>query len=173
MHAKARRAGNALANDMTILVAYHSRNGHTGRMAKEIARRCGADVDAIRELQSNADSLWGRWRTHWQTVTRAQPMLHQARLNPGKYDLVVIGAPFLWLGLAPAVRSYVSQYRSRFKQVAFFCAEGAEANQRAFAELERLCGKRPVATFSVRREGLPPIAHNESLTDFMSELKPE
>lgn len=158
---------------MKILVVYYSRNGHTGRMAKEIARRCGADVDAIRELQSDDDSFWSRWRTRWQTVTHAQPTLHMARFNPAKYDLVIIGTPLSRMGLAPAVRSYVAQQRDRIKQVAFFCVEGAEADQRAFSELERVCGKRPVATFCVRREGLPPIAHNDSLTDFMNELGPE
>jgi hypothetical protein len=42
-----------------------------------------------------------------------------------------------------------------------------------FAALEQLCGKQPVATFSVARKGLPPAAHREGLTDFLNEISPQ
>jgi flavodoxin len=157
---------------MKILVVYFSRNGHTGRMAKEIARRCGADVEEIREAQSDA-SWWARWRTGWQTLVRAESLIRHPQRNPAKYDLVIIGAPASHLGIAPAVRSYIGQYRDRFNQVAFFCAEGSDANQRAFAELSRICGKPPVAAFSVDRKGLPPVAHKDGLTDSMNDISPQ
>lgn len=156
---------------MKILVVYFSHNGQTGRMAKEIARRCGADIEAIREMESG-DSWWGQWRSRWQTLVHAKPPIRQPLRNPARYDLVIIGAPVWRLGMAPVLRSYVCLYRERFKQVAFFCAEGGDASQRAFAELGRLCGKQPAATFSVQKKGLPPVAHKEGLTDFMSDISP-
>lgn len=157
---------------MKILVIYSSRNGHTGRMAKEIARRCGADLEAIREAQSDT-SLWARWRIGWLTLVGAESLIRHPQRNPAKYDLVIIGAPASHLGMAPAVRAYVSQYCDRFKQVAFFCAEGSDANQRIFAELGHLCGKRLAAIFSVDRKGLPPAAHKDGLTDFMHDISPQ
>lgn len=104
---------------MKVLVVYFSRDGHTERMAKAIARRCEADLERIRE----------------------------------------------------SVRSYIDQFRDRFRQVAFFCAEGDADAQRGFDALTRLCGQRPVATFEVERKGLPPVAHNRGLTDFMDSMR--
>ncbi len=157
---------------MKILVVYFSRNGHTARMAKEVARRCGADLDAIQERDSGATG-WARWRVGWQMLVRANPPILQPRRNPRRYDLVIIGAPGTRLGVAPAVRTYVSQYRDCFNRVAFFCAEGPDADERVFAELTRICGKIPEAIFRVRRKGLPPAAHKDGLTDFMNDLRVE
>ena len=39
---------------MKTLVVYFSRTGHTARIAKEIARRCEADIDAVQVVD------WGR-----------------------------------------------------------------------------------------------------------------
>lgn len=157
---------------MKILVVYFSRDGHTGRMAKEIARRCGADLEAIREIHGG-EGVWARWHARWMTLVHATPLIQRPQRNPARYDLVIIGSPASRLGIPPAVRTYVSRYHERFRQVAFFCAEGSGANQRVFAALERLCGKPPAATFSVARKGLPPVAHREVLTDFMNEISPQ
>jgi len=151
---------------MKILVVYFSRTGHTGRMAKEIARRCEADIEAIQEL-SRDDSWWAGWRARWQAMCRADVQIQRPSRNPARYDLVIIGAPVGKTGVAAPVRSYVRQYQERFRQVAFFCAEGGDADQRGFDELARLCARQPVATFAVDRKGLPPSAHREGLTDFM------
>jgi flavodoxin len=155
--------------NMKILVVYFSRDGQTGRMAKEIAKQCGADVEAIRELHAGKGAL-ARWRSHWQTLVRASPAIWHPRRNPARYELFIIGSPASRLGVAPAIRSYLGQYRDSLRQVAFFCAEGSGANERIFAMLEKLCGMPPAAIFSVDRKGLPPVAHREVLTDFMSEI---
>ncbi|MCZ4315665.1 flavodoxin [Comamonadaceae bacterium G21597-S1] len=157
---------------MKILVVYFSRNGHTARMAKEIARRCGADLEAIQPMH-DGDGAWARWRERWQSLVRATPQIRHPQRNPARYELLVIGSPASRLGIAPAVRAYVTRYRDRIRHVAFFCAEGSGAETPVFATLERLCGKRPVATFSVARKGLPPVAHRESLTDFMNDISPQ
>ena len=157
---------------MKILVIYFSRNGHTERMAKEIARRCGADLEAIHEMHVG-DGMWARWRERWQTLVQATPQIRHPQRNPARYELIIIGSPSSRLGIAPAVLAYVLRYRERFPHVAFFCAEGSGADQRVFATLERLCGKPPAATFSVARKGLPPVAHREGLTDFMNEISPQ
>jgi flavodoxin len=155
---------------MKILVVYFSRDGHTERMAKAIARRCDADVEQIREA-AGGDSWLRGWRSCWQAMTHANPPIVRPTRNPARYELVIIGAPVGRLGIAPPVRTYVEMCRERFSQVAFFCAEGGTVGQRGFAELGRLCGQQPVATFDVDRKGLPPVAHQRGLTDFMDSMR--
>jgi len=157
---------------MKILVVYHCKTGHTHRMAREIARRCGADLDAIHEVHDGT-SLWARWRARWQALRGGEAPIRRPVRNPARYDLVIIGSPILKAGVAPAVRSYVRQFGARFKQVAFFSAEGGAAAQRGFGELTRLCGREPVASFAVdaERSRLPPAAHREGLSDFMHSMQ--
>lgn len=155
---------------MKTLVVYFSHTGHGARLAREIARQCQADVDAIREVDTPVG--WrALLRSRWRTLVRAEPAIQRPTRNPARYDLVVIGAPVSKLGLAPPVRSYVRQFAGRFKQVAFFCAEGEGADDaRLFAELGRLCGKQPVATFAAERKNLPPAAHSEGVSGFLDNM---
>lgn len=154
---------------MKVLVVYFSRDGHAERMAKAIARRCAADLERIQELAPD-DSWLPGLRSSWRSLTRANPPIVRPSRNPARYELVIIGGPATRLGIAPPVRSYVELCRDRLKQVAFFCAEGDADARRGFDELSRLCGQRPLATFEVERKGLPPVAHNQGLTDFVDLL---
>lgn len=159
-----------LPTPMKTLVVYFCHNGHTTRMAREIAKRCDGDLEPIRELQGGRAWRDGP-RRYWQMLVRAEPPIKHPLHNPARYDLVVIGTPVWQLGVPPPMRSYVRQYGDRFTQVAFFCVEGGVSEERGFVALGRLCGRQPVATFAVARKGLPPAAHKEGLTDFMDRMR--
>jgi menaquinone-dependent protoporphyrinogen IX oxidase len=154
---------------MKTLVVYFSRNGQTPRLAREIARRCNGDMDVIEE-QYDPASLSGRCRTIWDALRKADAPIRKPARNPGRYDLVIIGSPAASMGVPPPVRTYLHQYAGRIRQVAFFCAEGGADDQRNFAELSRLCGKLPLATFAVERKNLPAIAHMEGVSGFMDNM---
>ena len=124
---------------MKTLVTYFSRTGQTERVAKEIAKRCDGHVDAIYP-QHSSESWLGAWRSGWQALVQAEPPIKRPLRNPAAYDLVIIGVPVWRVGLAAPVRLYVREYSSRFKQMAFFCAEGRGTETSGFAELARLCG---------------------------------
>lgn len=155
---------------MKTLVTYFSCTGQTARIAREIATRCDAHLDTIHP-QRQDDSWFATWCDNWQALTRAEPPIQRPVRNPGLYDLVVIGVPIWRVGPAPPVRSYVRQYSDRFKQIAFFCAEGHGPDARGFAELSQLCGKRPVATFAVARKRLPTVACRKQLFDFVDSVR--
>lgn len=155
---------------MKTLVTYFSRTGQTARVAKEIAKRCDGHVDAICP-QHSADSWLGAWRSGWQALMQAEPPIQRPLRNPAAYDLVIIGVPVWRVGLAAPVRSYVRQYAPRFKEVAFFCAEGRGAEASGFAELARLCGKKPIAVFNVARKHLPTAAHRKDVFDFVESVR--
>ena len=155
---------------MKTLVTYFSATGQTRRVAQEIAKRCGGDLDPIYMAQ-HIDSRWARWHAGWHALVRAAPPIRKPSRNPALYDLVIIGAPVSRFGLAPPVRSYVRQYADRFKHVAFFCAEGNFDDAPGFAELSKLCGKRPMATFAVARKHLPVAAHIKDLVDFVDSVR--
>lgn len=57
---------------------------------------------------------------------------------------------FCWIESRP-VRTYCTEYKDRFKRVAFFCTEYS-TDDNPFYEMESLCGKKPVATLRLRRK---------------------
>lgn len=154
---------------MKTLVVYFSRSGHTRQLATEIAARCAADLEAIREAKSR-EGFVGYWRSAWDAIRRATPPINPALHNPAGYDLVIIGTPVWNFGLAPPVRTYAQQHAAQFRQVAFFCTEGGSGDQKAFAELSRICGKKPIATFALTEKQLPELAHKEPLRNFMARI---
>lgn len=155
---------------MKILVTSFSRTGQTTRIAREIARQCDAHLDVV-QVPFQEDSWLAPWRYQWQTLVRAEPPIQRPGRNPGNYDLVVVGVPISPVGPAPPIRSYLRQYASRIRQIAFFCAEGSGVDERGFAELGRLYGKPPVATFTVARKSLPTMASRKQLIDFVDSIR--
>ncbi len=156
---------------MRTLVVYFSRTGHTRQLAEEIAGRCGADVDEIRESRSRR-GLWGYLQSGWEALHRAAPPVRPAGKAPSEYELVVIGTPVWNFSLAGPVRSYARQHAGEFKRVAFFCTEGGSGDARAFAELSEICGKAPLATVAVTEKQLPASAHAAPVEQFVSRLVP-
>jgi flavodoxin len=154
---------------MRTLVVFYSRSGHTQQVAREIAARCGADLEPIHESRSRR-GLWGYLRSSWEALIHAAPPISPSIKDPGRYDLVVIGTPIWNFGLAAPVRAYAQRYSDRFKRVAFFCTEGGSGDARAFAELSRICGQEPVATFALTERQLPKPAHTGPLSEFLEHL---
>jgi len=156
---------------MKTLVVYFSRSGHTEQVAGEIARRCSADLETIREARDRT-GVWGYCRAAWDALVRAAPPVLAPVRDPAQYDLVVIGTPIWNFQLAPPVRSYAKQQAARFKQVAFFCTEGGSGDKNAFDELSRICGKSPISTMVVTESQLPEPAHSQRLQGFVAQLVP-
>lgn len=155
---------------MKTLVVYHARGSHTERLAREIARRCRADLERIRESGPGADGPWGMLRAAWQSARGATPAIRPPACRPADYELVVIGLPAWRWGLPAPLRSYLGQQRGRFPDVAFFCTDGAADEQRLFDEVQRLCGRPPRATMVVQADDFDPPAHLQPLRRFVTRL---
>ena len=114
---------------MKTLVVYYSRTGHTEHLAQEIARRCHADLDRIRDPDgADRGGLWGYLRSAWQAACGATPAIRPTTRDPGGYDLVVIGTPVWNWHLAAPVRSYARRHAGRFRRVALFCTEAGSGD---------------------------------------------
>ena len=151
------------------LVAFYSLSGNTRRIADEIRRTTGADIEEIGEPKPR-QGLPGAVRALFDAVTRRTPPILVGEHNPADYDLLVIGGP-VWAGRAASpVRTYAKRYGSRAPHVAFFCTEGGRGAEAAFADLQELCGRAPEATLVVDSEHLPEIEHHVALNVFASQI---
>ena len=88
------------------LIVFHSRTGHTKRVAQALARRLDADLDEIRIVQP-LDGIAGYAMCAIEAVAGLTPALRPMRHDPAAYELVVIGAPVWFWSLASPVRSWL------------------------------------------------------------------
>ncbi len=149
-----------------ILVVCYSRTGHTRSLAEAIAERCEADVEWIQDRDPRL-GLKGYLRSAAQALWHRTPWIQPPRRSPSDYSLVIIGTP-VWAGcLASPVRSYVEHYGDRCRRVAFFATCGGKDADKAFADLQRLLGKRPLATVVVQDRRVNSSETARALEPFM------
>lgn len=156
---------------MSILIVFYSRSGHTRQIATELAARCGADLEEIREAKSR-EGIWGYCRSALQALTGTLPGIQKPANNPASYDVVIIGTPVWVQRPAPPVQAYLRQTAASLKQVAFFCTLGGSGEQQAFDQMGRQCGHSPLATLAITEKQLPAELHAASLAAFVERIPP-
>jgi flavodoxin len=129
-----------------ILVTWYSRDGHTRKVGKEIAKQLNADYDEIIDLKSRKGIVG--WLGGGKDALFKKPTSIKVKKNPKTYDLVIIGTPN-WVGtMTPAVRQYLAQHKN-FKKVAFFATFGGNQGN-IFKDMKKMSNKIPLATLGLK-----------------------
>jgi flavodoxin len=128
------------------LIVFHSRTGHTKRVAQALAQRLDADLDEIRIVQP-LDGIAGYTMCAIEAMAGLAPALRPMHRNATAYELVVIGTPVWFWSLASPVRSWLEKYPLKGR-VAFFCTMGGSGSGRVFTTMAELAGRAPVATLA-------------------------
>ena len=134
------------------LIVYHSRTGHTKRVAQALARRLDADLDEIRIVQPLA-GIAGYAMCAIEAIAGLAPALRPMHRNPAAYELVLVGTPVWFWSLASPVRSWLERNPPKHR-VAFFCTMGGSGAGRVFATMAELAGRAPVATLALLEKEL-------------------
>jgi len=134
------------------LIVYHSRTGHTKRVAQALARKLDADIDEIRIVQP-LDGALGYAMCAIEAIAGLAPALRPMHRNAAAYELVLIGTPVWFWSLASPVRSWLEAHPLKHR-VAFFCTMGGSGAQRVFATMAELAGREPVATLALLEKEL-------------------
>lgn len=66
--------------------------------------------------------------------------------------MAVIGAPVRAGKISTLIRTYVFQYKDRFKSAAFFCAAGPGQSGNSSEEMTNICVKKPLALLEIRTQ---------------------
>jgi menaquinone-dependent protoporphyrinogen IX oxidase len=152
-----------------ILVVYYSRSGFTQAIARQLARSCRADLEAIVD-DSGRSRVVGYARSAVEAALHLAPEIAPSRHRPSDYDLVVIGTPIWFWNIASPVRAYIKRHRSAFRRVAFFCTMGGSGDAKVLRDLKYLCGRPAVATFSVSDAEISGRKHRQRLSEFSAAL---
>ncbi|WOD15574.1 flavodoxin family protein [Paraburkholderia kirstenboschensis] len=153
-----------------VLIVFFSRTGTTRMLATTLARALSADVEEICDFSERRGAL-GYLRCVVDSWRKRPADIVPARLDPSRYDLVLVGTP-VWAGAVSApVRAYLLQNRAKFRHVGFFCTLGGLGAQAAFDEMRALAGKAPVAQCKVRAAEVQRGVATASLELFVGGLE--
>lgn len=158
---------------MKILVVYYSLTGHTRRVAERLARLLDASALAITEPVSRK-GMTGYLRSLFEAVAGRDAAIEPPPRDPAAYDLVIIGTPVWGWHLSSPVRALARQWGGRMPQVAFFATMGGSGSDRAFEELRRLVGRKPLAEVALTErecQTLATTAVNARLESFARRLR--
>lgn len=155
---------------MKTLVVYYSRDGHSRKVAQAIADALKCDIEEIKETQSRTGIIG--WIMAGGDACRKKIVpIAEFSKNPADYDLVVIGTPIWAWTMVPAIRSWLDKFGKNLKQVAFFATMGGSGDKKAFAQMEELCGKAPIATSAFIDRETNTDAHKIKLDNFVKDLR--
>ena len=155
---------------MKILTAFYSRSGRTKKIGELIASELQSDVEEFSDTVKRS-GLIGWLRCGYQAMKKITTELNPIEKNPSEYDLVLIGTP-IWGGtISVPTRTYIIKYADKFKSVAFFCTAGGDEFQGLFAEMESVCGKKPVAVVGISRKEFKNDMYFEKLKEFIAKIQ--
>jgi len=154
---------------MKALVAFYSRKGATKKLAETISAALKCDSEEIIDTKIRK-GLWG-WLTSGRDAMRKRlTVIKETKLDPARYDVIVIGTPNFGSRMAAALRTYISQNRDRFKRVTFFCTSGGSNHQGLLADMEEFCGKKPLVVLGLTNKEVFQQQFAQKVKNFVAEL---
>jgi flavodoxin len=162
------------------LVAFYSRTGTTKKIASAIAEKTGADLEEIRDTVDRSGAM-GYLRSGRDSIKKKLTKLEPLKFEPDQYDSIIIGTPIWGWNVSVPVRTYITEQKDKFqpkadqpradKKVAFFCTMGGSGNENAFSEMEKIIGKKPMATLALTTKEVVNDNYSEILEEFILKIK--
>lgn len=138
-----------IKNMKKILIAYYSRTATTKKLAEKLAEKLGADVEEIKDTVERKGAK-GYLISGRDATLRRLTVLEKSEKNLKDYNLVIIGTPIWSWNMSVPVRTYVTEHKDEFPDVAFFCTMGGSGDKRAFTEMAEIIGKKPSAVLALK-----------------------
>jgi hypothetical protein len=91
--------------------------------------------------------------------------------DPLTYDLIIIGTPVWAWSVSSPIRAYLIANMAKLPEVAFFCTLGGAGADRAFAQMQKLAGKRPVGCLAITADKVASSAYNAEVARFAEALQ--
>ena len=155
---------------MKTLVVFYSRTGTTKKVGEALAAKLGADIEEIKDIVNRRGAkgylLSGRDAMR-RKLTKLEPQVK----NAADYDLVVIGTPVWAWNMSVPIRTYITEQKNNFKNVAFFCTMGGSGEVGTFSEMAEVIGKQPLGTLALKTVQVVKNEFVEKVENFTNILK--
>ncbi len=149
-----------------LLVVFYSRTGNTRKIAQAIAEKLKCPIEEIFDTK-NRNGIKGYLSAGrdatFRKLTQIKPIAH----NPKDYDIIIIGTPIWSFDISSPIRTYLEQNKWALKNVAFFCTMGGSGSERAFAGMEKICTRKPLATLALTAKETSENKFEEKIKQFL------
>lgn len=154
---------------MKTLVVFYSRTGTTRKVAEMIAEKIGAETEEIRDIVDRSGAL-GYMRSGRDAMKKRLTKLEPLRHNLSKYDLIVVGTPIWGWNMSVPARTFVTEQKDSLRKVAFFCTMGGSGDRKAFLEMAKIIGKKPIATLALTTKEVVGGDISEKIENFSNSI---
>lgn len=140
-----------------VLIAYYSFEGHTEKVAEEIASRIRqdggeADLLQIRVKKEPPHAGMGKFMVGgWMALSQKDPGILNEEIHLNGYDRIFLGMP-VWAGRAPgAIAAFIRKAKPQGKDFYLFATSGGGEDKKTLSNTtDYLKGNRVVKTISLR-----------------------
>jgi menaquinone-dependent protoporphyrinogen IX oxidase len=155
---------------MKSLIVYFTRTGHTKKIVDKLQTELAADVEEITE-EGGRRGLLGWLKSGRQGASKADVEIFPLEADPSSYELVVMASP-VWAGNVSApMRSFIKKYREALPETAVFLTHDSPDVAQAFADVDELLDKKPIARGDVNRQAIRVDEHHEAVQEFIEKLR--
>ena len=143
------------------LILYYSQTGATEKVAQELQKVLGADMEAV-ELENPYTGTYAETieRVGKERESGNLPELKPLKVDLSKYDVIYLGYP-IWFGTyALPISSLVKEYNFEGKKIVTFCTFGSGGLEPAIRDLKKALPKAEIAEegFGIRNARIASTA---------------
>ena len=147
-----------------VLIAYYSFEGHTEKIAEEIAsriRQSGGEADLlrIRVKKEPPHAGMGKFMVGgWMALTQKDPGILNEEIDLDGYDRIFLGMP-VWAGNAPgAIAAFIRKAHPQGKDFYLFAISGSGEDKKTLRKTtDNLKGNNVIKTISLQQGGLTDV----------------
>jgi flavodoxin len=155
---------------MNPLVVFYSRTGTTKKVGEAVATALNCDSEELVDTRKRSGPI-GFLRAGREAQSKQLTVVRPVRYDPTLYDIVIIGTPNWAHTMSSATRTYITENKSKFTRVAFFCTQGGAEEKSVFDDMEALCDKQPVGTLAIQQKEVRKGNVQEEVRQFLNVVR--
>lgn len=154
---------------MKFLVVYYTRSGNTKLVAEEIAKILNCEMEELVDLK-NRNGILGWLLSGHDAITKKLTEIKPITKNLDLYEHIILCSPVWALTVPPAVRTFLSNYKEKIKNISFVATMNAIGAEKMFNELENMFGKKPIFTVAINRKDIKTNNYLEKINRVVRNL---
>jgi flavodoxin len=152
------------------LIVYYSRTGNTKFIAEILAKELNFDLEEIIDTKKRKGII-GWLRAGYDATREKLTVIKEIQKDPELYDLIILGTPIWNKRMSSAIRTYITENKSKFKNMAFFCTEGGSGGSEVLKSMAELSEKKPISTLEIIRKEIKQNRYAEKVQSFTQKLR--
>ena len=142
------KASQPKASKVKTLIVYYSRTSKTKRVAEDLAKILGADIETIVDKQPRSKGFFGYMNCGRQAGFKIASAIKDPSRDPATYDKVVVLTPVWSWNVSPPVRTWLRLMKGKIRTAVFVTVSGNTEPEKIVAEMTKESGLQPLAVAS-------------------------